>query len=113
MLREISRTRTSRRIVLDRWASRLVILGGAIIIASILAILFVIVGEVWPLFRKPTATPAGTYAVPDAMLASGPAGGGAGGAGEYRAIAFAVTHGGPVSLRSRHRDAAAAAALGH
>src|SRR2546425_6910834 len=95
MLREISRTRTSRRIVLDRWASRLVILGGAIIIGSILAILFVIVGEVWPLFRKPTATPAGTYAVPDATLASGPAGGGAGGGGENPWIAVSVAQAGP------------------
>src|SRR2546425_5868809 len=91
MLREISRTRTSRRIVLDRWASRLVILGGVIIIGSILAILFVIVGEVWPLFRKPTATPAGTYAVPDATLASGPAGGGAVGVGEYPEIPVPIT----------------------
>ena len=81
-LREVSRARTNRRIVLDRWASRLVILGGVIIIASILAILFVIVGEVWPLFRKPTATPAGTYAVPDATLASGLAGGDAVGVDE-------------------------------
>jgi phosphate transport system permease protein len=98
--REISRARTLRRIVLDRWASRLVILGGVIIIASILAILFVIVGEVWPLFRKPTATPAGTYAVPDATLASGPAGGDAVGVDEYREIAFAVSQAGTVSFVS-------------
>ena len=51
----VSRARTLRRILLDRWASRLVILGGLIIIASILAILVVILGEVWPLFRPPTA----------------------------------------------------------
>ena len=51
----VSRARTARRILLDRWASRLVVLGGIVIIASILAILFVIVGEVWPLFRPPWA----------------------------------------------------------
>ena len=51
----VSRARTARRILLDRWASRLVVLGGIVIIASILAILVVIVGEVWPLFRPPWA----------------------------------------------------------
>jgi len=51
----VSRARTARRILLDRWASRLVVLGGIVIIASILAILFVILAEVWPLFRAPTA----------------------------------------------------------
>jgi hypothetical protein len=49
----VSRARTARRILLDRWASRLVVLGGIIIIASIIAILFVIAAEVWPLFRAP------------------------------------------------------------
>ena len=38
------------------WASRLVVVGGLIIIAAILAILFVIVAEVYPLFKVPTAT---------------------------------------------------------
>jgi phosphate transport system permease protein len=51
----VGRRRHSRRILADRWASRLVILGGLLIIASILAILFVIVAEVIPLFRAPTA----------------------------------------------------------
>ena len=51
----VSRARTARRILLDRWASRLVVLGGIVIIASILAILFVILAEVWPLFRAPQA----------------------------------------------------------
>ena len=41
----VSRARTARRILLDRWASRLVVLGGIVIIASILAILFVILAE--------------------------------------------------------------------
>ena len=52
----VSRARTSRRILLDRWASRLVVVGGIVIIAGILAILFVIAAEVYPLFKAPTAT---------------------------------------------------------
>jgi ABC-type uncharacterized transport system permease subunit len=47
---DVSPARTARRIVADRWASRLVVVGGIIIIASILAILFVIAAEVYPLF---------------------------------------------------------------
>ena len=39
----VSPARTSRRIRMDQWASRLVVVGGLIIIAAILAILFVIV----------------------------------------------------------------------
>ena len=46
----LGRARTSRRILLDRVSRRLVVLGGIIIIASILAILVVIAGEVSPLF---------------------------------------------------------------
>src|SRR5262244_4033750 len=52
----ISKVRGRRRIFVDRLASRLVTLGGVIIIASILAILLVIVAEVYHLFKKPTAT---------------------------------------------------------
>ncbi|PYO57079.1 MAG: hypothetical protein DMD83_11095, partial [Candidatus Rokuibacteriota bacterium] len=46
----VSRARTGRRILLDSWASRFVVVGGVVIIASILAILFVIAAEVYPLF---------------------------------------------------------------
>ena len=46
-----ARARTARRILLDRLATRTVVLGGLIIIASIIAILFVIVAEIYPLFR--------------------------------------------------------------
>ena len=49
----VSRARTARRIRVDRWTSRLVIVGGLIIIAAILAILVVIAAEVYPLFRCP------------------------------------------------------------
>ncbi|MGH7365820.1 MAG: hypothetical protein ACREK9_05365, partial [Candidatus Rokuibacteriota bacterium] len=52
---DVSKARTARRIVADRWASRLVVVGGIVIIASILAILFVIAAEVYPLFKLPTA----------------------------------------------------------
>jgi ABC-type uncharacterized transport system, permease component len=57
----VSRARTSRRILLDRWASRLVVVGGIVIIACILAILFVIAAEVYPLFKAPTSTYVGSY----------------------------------------------------
>ena len=58
LARSSSRRRGSaRRLLVDRLARRLVTLGGVVIIASILAILFVIVAEVYPLFKQPTATP--------------------------------------------------------
>ena len=52
----ISKAKGRRRLFVDRLTSRLVTLGGVIIIASILAILLVIVAEVYPLFKNPTAT---------------------------------------------------------
>ena len=82
----ISRARTARRILLDRWASRLVVLGGLVIIASILAILLVIVGEVWPLFRPPSAETLVT-----GLAGGAPAPGDALGVDEYREIAYAIT----------------------
>ncbi|HEY4910195.1 MAG TPA: ABC transporter permease, partial [Methylomirabilota bacterium] len=85
----VSRARTSRRILLDRWASRLVVVGGIIIIACILAILFVIAAEVYPLFKPATATFAGTYAASTAGAA--PAAGDALGVDEYREIAYTIT----------------------
>src|SRR6266850_6441770 len=57
----ISKAKGKRRLFVDRLASRLVTLGGVIIIASILAILLVIVAEVYPLFKKPTATAEWTF----------------------------------------------------
>ena len=82
----VSRARTARRIWLDRLATRTVVLGGLIIIASILAILFVIGGEITPLFRSPRAT-----AVPAASAAAVPASPEAVGIDEYREIAYVVT----------------------
>src|SRR5687767_13334451 len=82
----ITKARTDRRVLVDRLASRLVVVGGLIIIASILAILFVITAEVYPLFRSPTATAI-------APLESGavPAGPAAAGVDEYREIAYTLT----------------------
>lgn len=51
----IPKSKLKRRIFIDRLAGRLVTLGGVVIIASILAILLVIVAEVYPLFKKPIA----------------------------------------------------------
>ena len=50
-------TRFARRMFLDRAARQVVTLGGVIIIGTILAILLVIVGEVYPLLRPATAHP--------------------------------------------------------
>jgi phosphate transport system permease protein len=91
----VSRTRTARRILLDRWASRLVILGGIVVIASILAILFVILGEVWPLFR-----PASAARVAPALTGAPPAPGEAIGVDEYREIAWAITAAGRLQFTS-------------
>jgi phosphate transport system permease protein len=85
----VSRARTSRRIRTDRWASRLVVVGGIIIIACILAILFVIAAEVYPLFKPPTATFVGSYGT--AAVDRRPAPGEALGLDEYREIAYLVT----------------------
>src|SRR4029453_5182530 len=84
-----ARPRTSRRILVDRLSSRLVVLGGVVIIASILAILFVIAAEVYPLFKKPTATLVRAYA--PAVADAEPAPGDSVGVDEYRQVAVGVT----------------------
>ncbi len=81
----ISKAKGRRRLFVDRLASRLVTLGGVIIIASILAILLVIVAEVYPLFKKPTATAERTIT---AELDSAPM---ALGVDEYREVVYLVT----------------------
>ncbi len=63
-------------------------LGGVLVIASILAILVVIVAEFAPLFRAPSAIPRGTMQVP---LPSVPL---AIGTDEYREIVYLITPGG-------------------
>jgi phosphate transport system permease protein len=82
---EASKARVRRRLLVDRLSRLLVTLGGVAIIASILAILLVIVAEVYPLFRKPVATALGTVT---AQLSSAPL---AVGIDEYYKIAYVVT----------------------
>jgi phosphate transport system permease protein len=86
----VSKARTDRRVLIDRWASRLVMMGGLIIIASILAILFVITAEVYPLFRPSTAHPLEPRAIPGSGRAAIPLVNGLG-VDEYREVAYAVT----------------------
>ena len=81
----VPRQKVSRRLLLDRLARRVVTLGGAAIIVSILAILFVIAAGVYPLFRKPTATSLGAITI---RLDSVPL---AVGVDEYREIVYVVT----------------------
>jgi ABC-type uncharacterized transport system permease subunit len=102
----VSRARTSRRILLDRVSSRVVVLGGIVIIASILAILLVIAAEVYPLFVKPTATFVRAY--PPAA-SSAPAAGESIGVDEYREVAFVVT--GRAPWRSRRSTASGGSRL--
>ncbi|HEY7653676.1 MAG TPA: ABC transporter permease, partial [Methylomirabilota bacterium] len=91
----VSRARTARRIVVDQWASRLVVGGGIIIIASILAILVVILAEVYPLFKKPTIEFLGTRLPAGAVI---PAPGLAAGMDEYREVGYAVGTGGVIEV---------------
>jgi len=108
----VNRARAGRRILADRWASRLVVVGGIIIIACILAILFVIAVEVYPLFRAPTATFVGSYGT--AAAGRGPAPGDSIGVDEYREIAYTVTSRGSLEFASLKggRDIPAIAAPG-
>ena len=89
----VSRARTSRRILLDRLASRSVVVGGIVIISAICAILFVIVAEVWPLFRSARVEVAGRFAA-----AAAPAPGASLAVDEYREAASIVTATGMVAL---------------
>ncbi len=94
------RSHTSRRILVDRWAGHLVVVAGVVIIASILAILFVIVAEVYPAFRAPTAElvhPPGAF---DLALSARPAGPDAVGVEEYRELAYVVGEEGAIRFLS-------------
>lgn len=90
-----SRQRTRRRLLADRAAARLVMGGGVLIIASILAILVVIAGEVYPLLRKPTADFLGRHPGGQA-----PAPGESLGVDEYREVAYRITEGGAIEFVS-------------
>jgi phosphate transport system permease protein len=96
----VSGARTRRRIRLDSWASRLVVVGGIVIITAILAILFVIVGEVYPLFRVPSATLLRSYPAVEVDSPWVPAEGDALGVDEYREIAFTIDRGGSLRMAS-------------
>jgi len=89
----VNRARTHRRILLDRFASRTVVFGGILIISAILAMLFVIAGEVWPLFRSPRVSVLERVAA-DAT----PAPGAGVGVDEYREAASIVTADGIIQL---------------
>ncbi|HUG38736.1 MAG TPA: hypothetical protein VML54_17390, partial [Candidatus Limnocylindrales bacterium] len=96
----VSRARTGRRILADRWASRLVITGGLVIIASVLGILLVIAAEVYPLFESPTATLVGHVPAPGLAAGWALAAGDAAGVDEYREVAFAVSENGVLAFTS-------------
>ena len=96
----VSRTRTARRIRVDRWAARLVVSGGLIIIASILAILFVIGAEVYPLFKRPTATLVRSYPATDVTATWILAGSEGLGVDEYRELAYGIDPRGQLTLRN-------------
>jgi phosphate transport system permease protein len=81
---------------MDRWASRLVVSGGIVIIASILTILFVIAAEVYPLFKPPSAEFLGTRA--PAAAVGAPATGASAGIDEYREVAYTIDAGGVLEL---------------
>jgi phosphate transport system permease protein len=81
----ISKSKVRRRLFLDRLSRRLVTLGGVVIIASILAILLVIVAEFYPLFSDPEAS---LLSMPTGKLDALPL---AVGVDEYRQIAYVVT----------------------
>jgi phosphate transport system permease protein len=94
----VSPARTRRRIRLDQWTSRLVIVGGIVIIAAILAILLVIVAEVYPLFREPAATLVRSYPAPNPASAWRLAGAEGLGVDEYREIAYGIDRRGTLQL---------------
>ena len=96
----VSPARTRRRIRLDQWASRLVVVGGLIIIAAILAILVVIVGEVYPLFKVPTATLVRSYPSTDPASVWRLAGSEGLGVDEYRAIVYGIDGRGVLQMLS-------------
>lgn len=82
-----ARTRLGRRLFTDRLSRGVVILGGVLIIISILAILVVIAWEALPLFLKPTLVPAAAVdRGPEAPLAVGTE--------EYREILWIVSRSG-------------------
>ena len=103
---DVSPVRTARRIAVDLWASRLVVVGGIVIIACILAILLVIAAEVYPLFKVPTAELVGS---PIGGAAGGAVAAGPLGVDEYREVASQVISGGVLQLTDLRRGRVLAA----
>jgi phosphate transport system permease protein len=102
----VSPARTLRRIGVDRWASRLVIVGGIVVIASILGILVVILAEAWPLFRAPTAELQATVPTGADAAGWGTVGTDALDVDEYRQLAFGVSRDGTVRFQALKGGAA-------
>ena len=102
----VNRARTHRRILLDRFAARTVVFGGIVIISAILAILFVIAAEVWPMFRPPRVAVLGRVAAQTL-----PAPGAGLGVDEYREAASMVTADGTIQLVPLKPDTTRAAPL--
>jgi phosphate transport system permease protein len=94
----VSPVRTSRRIRADQWASRLVIVGGIVIIGAILAILFVIVAEVYPLFKPAATRLVRSTPAPDPAAAWNLTGSEGLGVEEYQEIAYGVDRRGLLQL---------------
>jgi phosphate transport system permease protein len=96
----VSPVRTRRRIGIDRWTSRLIVVGGLAVIASILGILLVILAEAWPLFRSPAAQLLKTTAADQAAAPWNVLGPDSLDIDEYRELAFAITADGVVRFHS-------------
>ena len=89
-----ARARTDRRIPGSTASpSRLVVGGGIVIIAAILAILFVILVEIYPLFKAPVAQWMTSHRMVASRRAMAHCFRGPDGVDEYREVAFAVTGG--------------------
>ena len=100
----VSRARSERRRLVDRLATRLVVVGGLVIIASILAILIVIAAEVYPLFKPPAAALLGRHTAADPAVPFVPVAAAAVGVDEHREIAFAFDGRGALAYLGLAKD---------
>ena len=94
-----SRAGLKKRLLADRWARVFVTLGGWTIIFCILAILFVIVAEFYPLFKEPNVVLEGTISTQGESTPL------AVGLDEYREVAYVVNESGIhfYSLKTKQR----------
>ena len=91
---KVTAKRLSHRLLIDKIARRLVTVGGIAIIFSILAIFFVIILEVVPLFLPPSITQLKTLVPKTAALPF------AGGVDRYQRVAFSLTQSGQIRFTS-------------